>query len=347
MTGRRAVQLGIGAVAIAGCLLLSASARSTGSIDVDTSTQVFAVGRGGAVHRLTRGPEGHYTPVWSPDGRRFVTITAATVEVRGRGGRLLHSFHAPVWSPSVSISWSPDGRRLAFVTVHGGGKRHGFVKRLVTASLDGGDRRVLTRRHHLTGTPRWSPDGRTIYFERYGGRHYGIYAVGSRGGSPRLVIGTATRSELSADGRWFVFFRFAAENELLVAHSDGSHQRTVARVPFAGPYGWVPNGRRIFLFRRDGTGYHLRLASHLVTFQEPGATLGTTDHLVWSPDRRRIAWTAGGYAKDVVVRSMRTDGTDLRTLARFTSKSLYTEIDSLSWSPGGRILVEVHEHWGD
>jgi Tol biopolymer transport system component len=343
MGRRRAAHIGIGAVAIAACLLSSTSAHAARSaVHVGYSTQVFAVGGGGGVRRLTRGPESHSTPVWSPDGRMFVTV-GLDVEVRARDGRLLHSFPTQVWDQDPSISWSPDGRRLAFITVRT--EHRVFRLRLVTASLDGTHRRVLVRRH-VEGPPSWSPDGRTIYFTRSGGIA-SIWKVATHGGSPRKLISDAHSPRVSPDGRWLLYHSFAPTNGLTIARPDGGGQRALVRETFAAPWGWVPNRARVFFVRHDRNGYHLRVVSPSGTVRKLGATLPATEQLAWSPDRRRVAWTAGGNAEDLVVRSSRTDGTHLRTLARFTSKSQSTESDSLSWSPGGQILVAVHRHIGD
>lgn len=338
--------MGLGAAAIAASVLPAAAARSTGSsIRVDQATRVFAVGGAGHVKRLTPPHEGHFSPVWAPDGSKFVTVSALRVEVRGRHGRLIHSFRARVWSPERSIAWSPDGRRLAFVAYRPARHSSAWEKRLVVASVEGSGRRALARRH-LEGAPIWSPDGGTIYFARSGGRG-SIWAVPSDGGPPRVRVRNGAFPALSPDGRRLLFFRFGPDNGLKIARSDGSGEQTLTHDQYAGPWGWLPQRNKIFYFRRDRAGYHLRVITPSGATQESTGAIPSTANLVWSPDRTRVAWTAGGYAKDVVVRSARPDGTGIRTLARFTSKSLYTEIDSLSWAPGRRVLVEVHEHWGD
>src|SRR5256714_10361113 len=150
---RRAAPLGLGAAAIAASVLPAAAAPSTGSsIRVDQATRVFAVGGAGRVKRLTPAHEGHLSPVWAPDGSKFVTVSALNVEVRGRHGRLIHSFRARVWVPERSIAWSPDGRRLAFVAYrparHGGG----WGKRLAVASAGGGRARAAPP-GRLAGAP--------------------------------------------------------------------------------------------------------------------------------------------------------------------------------------------------
>ncbi len=63
----------------------------------------------------------------------------------------------------------------------------------------------------LTGTPRWSPDGRQIAFASYGNRPHeptGIYLIAAEGGSPRRLTtdpSDHTAPSWSRDGRWIYF----------------------------------------------------------------------------------------------------------------------------------------------
>lgn len=337
----------IAGVVIAASSLPAVAEPSTAtSIQVDTTTTVFSVSGDGRARRVTPRGVDHYTPVWAPDGTKFATVSGA-LEVRGRNGRLLHTIKSQAWPTWPSISWSPHARRLAIVAYRAGRPGSGWKTRLVVTSIGGREKRVLARRH-LDGAPIWSPDGRTIYFERFGGARGSIWSVPSAGGKPRKLIEHGTNPALSPDGRWLLFFRFSGpDNGLKLARSDGSGERTLTHDQYAGRSGWLPHRNRAFYFRHDADGYHLRVFTPPGSTHESAGAIPSTAHLVWSPDGQRVAWSAGGYGKDAAVRSARPDGTDIRTLARFTSKSRYTEIDSLSWAPGGRVLVEVHEHWGD
>nr|WP_240954023.1 S9 family peptidase [Solimonas marina] len=58
------------------------------------------------------------------------------------------------------LTWSPDGRFFAFVGRLGGDK----VDQLYVMAVDGGDAQRVMVRHHAISSPRWSADGKQIYF---------------------------------------------------------------------------------------------------------------------------------------------------------------------------------------
>jgi Tol biopolymer transport system component len=104
------------------------------------------------------------------------------------GARPLESCHVtPIINSTVTqtdIMLSPDGVRLAFVS-----PRTGY-REVYLANADGPNQEALA----LTsmgptslGSPRWSPDGRWIAFDRYENGHSVIYAIRAEGGQPRRL----------------------------------------------------------------------------------------------------------------------------------------------------------------
>ncbi len=135
---------------------------------------------GGAPLAITSDEADHQQPRWSPDGNTLVYFSggAATGEgtlwsipaLGGSARRLM---------TSVSAADVSRSGRVACFRLAGG------AVQLVTAALDGTDVRVVvpssTGYHRF---PRWSPDGRSIAFQRGDGVRDDIFVVPASGGEP-------------------------------------------------------------------------------------------------------------------------------------------------------------------
>jgi len=166
------------------------------------SDGVYVVGRDGAVQLLTTDRTYDHTGVLpSPDGRWLLTT---------RG----HSTDAVI------------ARRLT----------HGGPRDLVLLAVDGSGERVLTADwDYLPADPRWSPDGRHVYFTGGVGGTVHLFRVAAAGGAVEQV----TRGERRLQGIAFdsAFTRIAytvgkieAPAEVHTARIDGGDERQLTRV---------------------------------------------------------------------------------------------------------------------
>jgi len=98
---------------------------------------------------------------------------------------------------------SPDEHRLAFTS-----DRLGYHE-VYVADPDGSNQVALTNMGPTAlGSPRWSPDGKTITFDRYENGHSSIYTIGAEGGKPHQVSNGEFRDirpSFSHDGKWIYF----------------------------------------------------------------------------------------------------------------------------------------------
>jgi Tol biopolymer transport system component len=139
-----------------------------------------------------------------------------------------------------SAMLSPDGRRVAFVS-----DRLGFTE-IHVADSDGSHAIALTNMGPTAlGSPRWSPDGQTIAFDRYEKGHSVIYTVGAGGGKPRPLTNDVFRDirpSFSRDGQWIYFSsnRTGRIEVWKVAASGGKPQQVTqnsGNEPFESPDG--------------------------------------------------------------------------------------------------------------
>ena len=180
--------------------------------------------------QLTRGKRGAYVPVFSPDGRRIVFMRNMrpdpdqdrertdlfTIPASGGKPRLIPTPPGFVTYPS----FSPDGKQIAYlghddienpwyahahiwtVPASGRGPAKCLMRRLDQSAYD--STISDTGAGMADAAPRWSPDGRWLYFlsSHHGSTH--LYRVSARGG--RLSQVTTGRLHLqsvaiSEDGR--------------------------------------------------------------------------------------------------------------------------------------------------
>lgn len=171
-------------------------------------------------------------PVWSPDGTRLAyastpsgggigTSSLVVVNVDGTGRHVVS--HSP--AGSIRAAWSPDGQWIVFF--------EGTGCDLCAVHPDGtGQHRLAAADPNSTagfGFPSWSPDGRTIAFQR-DQRIVVINADGS--GATDLTSGVADDEfvDWSPDGSWLVFARFSGGGSALqVIRADGSDPLTLSK----------------------------------------------------------------------------------------------------------------------
>jgi TolB protein len=208
---------------------------------------------------------------------------------------------------------------------------------LWTVGTDGHGARTIVGTSGWDEAPAWSPDGRTIAFEKasYEAGEHGegpgtidVWTVRADGRGRRNVTrdGSASSPAWSPDGGTLAFGR---GNGIFIVRRDGSRKRHLARRADPTTPAWSPDGRRIafttpgevWLVGRDGAGER-RLAR--------GAFSDT--RAVWSPDGRSIAYggSSGGVHGIFVVSPA---GGRPRLLSRRDEEAV--------WSPDGRRIALV------
>ena len=180
---------------------------------------------GGEPRRVTALQNGVNSFAWSPDGTRFVCISATGPGDKAKSpSDVRHYKHANykfndagwfddkrshLWVIDIASGaakqltsgddwndadpqWSPDGRKIAFVSDRTGKEfDEGRNKDIWVIDASGGALVKISQSEEPDSSPRWSPDGKTIAFLSAPNRraHPKIWLVSSQGGTaPRLAV---------------------------------------------------------------------------------------------------------------------------------------------------------------
>ena len=152
-------------------------------------------------------------------------------------------------------SWSRDGRTIVFVDWTDAG-----LGRIRTVAARGGKPRDVTSQPGHYARPHFSPDGRTIAFERRSGGgltaptwsdNPGVYRVAASGGVPVRVAKDAAGPRFGADNdRIFMIGANDDKRQLLSTDLNGEAKRVHASGELANDFAVSPDGRLV-AFRQN------------------------------------------------------------------------------------------------
>ena len=155
---------------------------------------------------------------------------------------------------------SPDGRSVAF-TASVDGRRQMFVR-----LLGRGSPMPITKDAVDHQSPRWSPDGNSLFYfspAAPGDAQGAIWSIPALGGSPRRVITSIGDADVSRNGRLACFRLAHGGIQLVTSSLEGTDVRLVTRSApgYHRHPRWSPDGRWIAFQRGDGVRFDIFVTS--------------------------------------------------------------------------------------
>lgn len=274
-------------------------------------------------------------PRWaevSPDGRSVVFETLGKLWVKpATGGSARRLTAAKDDAMELWPSWSRDGKSLVFVRWTDGG-----MGEIHVVGAGGGTSRKLTTSPGHYAEPRFSPDGKTIVFERRGSggltsarwsEDPGVYRIAAGGGAAERISSDGAKPQFaSTSDRVFMVTAGDGKSQLVSTDMSGQDKRVHANGELVSDYEISPDGRTL-AFRQNYDAY--------VTPLMPGGqdvSLGTksgalpvtrvsgsgAEYMNWSDGGRRLHWSRGATLFSADLASLFTNAPADEKAPKFT-----------------------------
>ena len=249
-------------------------------------------------------------PRWasvSPDGRQVVFETLGKLWVKPMAGdaarRLVSGDEAGF---ELFPSWSRDGRTVVFV-----GWTDAGLGRIRTVPAMGGAAHDVTSQPGHYALPRFSPDGKTIVFERRRSgpltsarwsQDPGVYRVATSGGPPERISREGSEPQFGASTDR-VFMLVSEKDKLQLVSTDltGQAKRVHATGELVNDFQVAPDGKNL-AFRQNYQAFVMPMmpGTQDVSTDPKGGPLPVTrvsgdgaDFIHWSGDGRSVHWSLG------------------------------------------------------
>jgi len=305
-------------------------------------------------------------PIWSPDGK----MIAFWRVVRGQPGEParaevcivpMSEKGTPLASPvridlplfcAGLTGWTPDNKiGLLLATPY-----HEYV---YTVPVSGGKATQVSPIDRLASHPRWSPDGKRIFFRWEGG---GLGSVPSEGGEVRVHPGLEAARKtgffiqypgagcsVSPDGKSVVFSAGWAKAgpHLYTIPIEGGEPKQITSGGRSCYPCWSPDGRSIAYLDVEIIGDEKRIATIFKIPADGGEAKKimtesanvTEAGLDWSPDGKTIAYfSKKGDASAGTLNLIPVAGGEPREICRVQNVNAQSDV---SWSPDGQKIAFV------
>ncbi|MFM6949812.1 MAG: amidohydrolase family protein [Novosphingobium sp.] len=241
----------------------------------------------------------------SPDGKSVVFETLGHLWVKSMAGGEPRRLTKDDAAMEAYPSWSADGKKLAYVRWTDAGL--GEVR---TIAASGGKSTAITPAGHYA-RPRFSPDGKTVVFEKDRGGYLssprasaepGVYRVASTGGELTRITDNGGNPQFGASNdRVFVMEGDAKESRLISLDLNGEARRVHAKGDLVNDYRVSPDGKYL-AFRQNYQAFVTPLVpgTQEVSLSPKGGALPVVkvsgdgaDWIHFSEGGKRVNWSLG------------------------------------------------------
>lgn len=242
----------------------------------------------------------------SPDGRTVVFETLGKLWTKPMAGGAPRRLTKAADEMEAYPSWSRDGKSIVYVSWTDAG-----LGQIRVVGASGGAPRSVTRMGGLYSRPRFSPDGRTIVFEKGQGGFLssarnsdepGVYRVVSSGGDPVRIAKDFSNPEFAdANDRVFMTESADGKRRLISTDLNGQAKRVHAEGELVNAFEVSPDGQ-YFAFRQNYEAFVMPMlpGTQDVSVSPSGGPLPVTrvsgdgaDYLQWSNGGNEIHWALG------------------------------------------------------
>jgi len=266
----------------------------------------------------------------SPDGKTVVFETLGKLYVKPMAGGEAKRLTKDGEGFELFPTWSRDGKTIAFV-----GWTDKDLGRIRTVPAAGGAPRDVTTQPGHYARPAFSPDGKTIVFERGDGGgltsgdwsdNPGVYRVPTSGGAPqRVATGMASPQFGASNERVFMVAAEKGKQLLVSTDLNGEARRNHAAGELVADYIVSPNGE-LFAFRQN---YEVSVMPLMPGTQEVAVDLkggpmpvtrassGGADFIHWSNGGQQLHWSLGPAVFTVAAKDLFASGPAAEDAAKF------------------------------
>lgn len=242
----------------------------------------------------------------SPDGRQILFETMGKLWLKPAAGGAARRLTRGDEELELFPNWSRDGRQIVYV-----GWTDAGLGTIRTIAAAGGQGKAVTTEPGHYRRPRFSPDGKTIVFEKGKGGQLtsadhsdssGVFRVATAGGEVVRVTADGGEPQFGAANDRLFVTRFADGKGMLVSLDlNGEAARTHATGELVSNFSVAPTGE-YFAFRESYGAYVMPL---LPGNQEIGAgakgsplpvtraSAGGADYVHWGAGGRALHWSLG------------------------------------------------------